>query len=66
MSDNKTISPQPEEQDPFMIHLKNASDIVHSWPAWKQAVLGGTVNVVNSNTTGSAQTLHEEPKSSND
>jgi len=66
MPDNKTISPQREEQDLFMIHLNNASEIVHSWPAWKQAVLGGTINVADSSTTGHDQILHEEPKSSND
>jgi hypothetical protein len=29
---------------PFVSHLQYASSIVNRWPAWKQAILGGTVN----------------------
>ncbi|MCK5018649.1 MAG: hypothetical protein KAS32_16430 [Candidatus Peribacteraceae bacterium] len=29
-----------DEDDNFMLYLKNASEIVQAWPEWKQTVLG--------------------------
>ena len=33
--------PIPSKIDEFIEHLRHASKVVQSWPAWKQEILGG-------------------------
>lgn len=42
MMDDQNSIPSQGEQRQFTEHLRQASDIVRSWPAWKQTVLGGS------------------------
>lgn len=42
MNDEGTKYVRSAERDPFVEHLIKASEIVQSWPEWKQSMLGGT------------------------
>lgn len=57
----KTVSMSATgEQQKFTEHLEQASQIVRSWPAWKQTVLGGHEITTNAHeqasSSGSMQT----------
>ena len=47
MSEKKDSTCSTSEQQQFTEHLEQASQIVRSWPVWKQTVLGGheTANI---------------------
>ena len=36
-------------QSEFLEHLKRAGQTVHTWPTWKQEVLGGKANIMTDN-----------------
>lgn len=40
MANEKEISSPTNEQQHFVEHLEQASQIVRAWPAWKRTVLG--------------------------
>ncbi len=48
MSKNSKNTNQSESQARFESHLNEASQIVKSWPAWKQKVLGANTAGQNS------------------
>jgi hypothetical protein len=39
--DRNQTSSSANDQQRFIEHLERATEIVRSWPTWKQAVLGG-------------------------
>lgn len=41
--DSKSSDTQSQKNAAFMAHLQEASELVHSWPAWKQEALGRQV-----------------------
>jgi hypothetical protein len=44
MTENNERTETVSEQQQFVQHLEQASEIVRSWPLWKQAILGGVQN----------------------
>lgn len=51
MTDNRENATSANDQQQFVEHLEQASQIVRSWPAWKQGVLGTPNNEESTMTT---------------
>jgi hypothetical protein len=43
MANNQVMSGRSEGRDQFQKHLERASEVVRTWPVWKQTLLGGTL-----------------------